>query len=189
MDDSKQTYLDTPDLDKKFKKTFTGAAPSKSILRKSEGEKVQKLQGAPKVSKKEAPHKVKLVAPNSEDDVAKDKDEIAKIPPSPIGAIVDKYVAAGWSVMRMPSTNGLVDIVATKAASSSRHKERLHFIQYVHDDAATRYTGEARNVFVQNAFSNGAVPVHARVVFSKKSESAPKVTLQDVNAESFITLR
>ena len=86
-------------------------------------------------------------------------------------AVADKYSAYGWTITNSPG--GMNDMIAHK-------QEKLHFIRVVtpenYDDA--RYHGLAKNSFIQNAFSNGAVPVHAHVVI-KGSRS--KVTFENVN--------
>jgi len=63
------------------------------------------------------------------------------------------YIAAGWQVMIMPA--GIInDIIAQKGV-------KLHFCQVVVNSADPKYQGLPKNTFIQNAFSNGAIPVHA----------------------------
>ena len=72
---------------------------------------------------------------------------------------------------------GLNDFIA--------HKDRkLHFVQVVTKPDDARYNGLALNTFIQNAFSNNAVPVHAKVVVSEKDDGtsvASKVLFTNVN--------
>lgn len=86
-------------------------------------------------------------------------------------AVTNKYSEYGWIITNSPG--GLNDMIAHK-------QDKLHFIRVVtpenYDDA--RYHGLAKNSFIQNAFSNGAVPVHAHVV-NKKGHT--KVTFENVN--------
>jgi hypothetical protein len=101
-----------------------------------------------------------------------------------IGAVVGKYEAKGWKTLLTMS--GATDIIA-----QSENRSRLHFIQVVRHghEGGAKYGGESKNTFVQNAFSNGATPVHAFVEIarskmddaSKKPEA--KITLRDVNLD------
>ncbi len=91
------------------------------------------------------------------------------IPASPIEAAITKYQAADWTVIKAPK-GAINDFMAKRG-------ERFHFVQVVTketiDDA--KFHGEAKNSFVQNAFSNGAIPIFAHVV-------GKKVTFEDVNS-------
>lgn len=73
------------------------------------------------------------------------------------------YTAAGWSTI---PTNTINDMIAHKMSSAG--KQTMHFIQ-IGISGDKRFTGEIRNAFVQNAFSNGATPIHAIVDVEKKS--------------------
>jgi hypothetical protein len=86
--------------------------------------------------------------------------------------VAAKYRAAGWTVI--PS-KGVSDMIANL-------REHVHFVQVrVKGSSDSRYTGQGMNDFVQNAFSNGAIPIHANV---DKSQ----VTLYDVNEDKRVLL-
>lgn len=86
--------------------------------------------------------------------------------------VAAKYRAAGWTVI--PS-KGVSDMIANL-------REHVHFVQVrVKGSSDSRYTGQGMNDFVQNAFSNGAIPIHANV---DKSQ----VTLYDVNENKRVLL-
>lgn len=86
--------------------------------------------------------------------------------------VAAKYRAAGWTVI--PS-KGVSDMIANL-------REHVHFVQVrVKGSSDARYTGQGMNDFVQNAFSNGAIPIHANV---DKSQ----VTLYDVNEDKRVLL-
>jgi hypothetical protein len=90
---------------------------------------------------------------------------------SPTDIAMAKYTESDWKVIKPPK-GSLNDFVASRG-------NRFHFVQVVTkvtiDDP--KYHGESKNNFVQNAFSNGAVPIFAHVIEGPK----PKVTFEDVN--------
>lgn len=103
----------------------------------------------------------------------------------PVAATAEKYASNGWTVIR--PTNSTNDLIASRAG-------RLHFVQVLtpttRDDA--RYKGIPRNEFIQNAFSNGAAPIHALVV-TTAVRAAPgtfntKITFEDVNADTRVLI-
>jgi hypothetical protein len=91
----------------------------------------------------------------------------------PIQFISAKYEAEGWTVIRSPK-GGINDIVV-------KRDNRYQFVQIVCDDDDPRSTGLSRNNFIQNAFSNGAVPVVAKIDINKKDPLKSKVSYEDVN--------
>ncbi len=74
-----------------------------------------------------------------------------------MNATIAKYTAAGW--IAFPGGGGINDVIAYRGGPNPR----LHFVQIVTDKALPRYNGLAKNTFIQNAFSNMAVPVYATV--------------------------
>ncbi len=99
---------------------------------------------------------------------------------NPIEAVAAKYVENKWQVMIMQGT--INDIVA-------KRNDRYHFIQVVPSDKVDdmRYHALAKNSFIQNAFSNNAIPVHALVtIINGRSGARAKITLEDVNAQTRI---
>ena len=90
-----------------------------------------------------------------------------------IKEVIDKYISFGWTVIKIPP-GSINDIIAQKAA-------RVHFVQIITKDTAenAKFHGLAKNTFIQNAFSNGAVPVYSRVVTS--GQPPRKITFENVN--------
>jgi hypothetical protein len=74
-----------------------------------------------------------------------------------IDAVAAYYLAAGWSVVLAPS-GGQCDLITGRVGKPSR----MHFIQVIAPNDP-RSDIAARNNFIQNAFSNVALPVHAEV--------------------------
>jgi hypothetical protein len=93
---------------------------------------------------------------------------------NPIDATIAKYNEYGWTVIRAP-VGGINDIIAAKGP-------RLHFIQVTtkESEEEARYHGQAKNDFIQNAFSNQALPIRARV--------GRCVTFEDVNLGSRVII-
>ncbi len=91
---------------------------------------------------------------------------------SPIEYVCIKYAEHGWTVINPPA-GGINDILAQKGP-------KLHFVQVVTSANIDqqRYHGEAKNAFIQNAFSNMAQPIFGHVVSSRNGAS---VTFGDVN--------
>ena len=121
----------------------------------------------------------------------------------PISAVVAKYKDAGWDAIRTPPGSGTVDIIACKNEQREVKgvmklvKTKFHFVQVMTDKTQTdaKYQGEARNAFVQNAFSNAADPIFALVVQSRGRNPEPgeskwitktRVTLRNVNSDSAV---
>ena len=103
-------------------------------------------------------------------------------PFDPIAAAMNKYTDMGWTCMRQKTS--INDLVAHKST-------RMHFIQVVTlaniDDA--KYTGLAKNTFIQNAFANNATPIFAHVITSMvKDAPRIKVTFEDVNTNCRIII-
>jgi hypothetical protein len=90
---------------------------------------------------------------------------------TPLDIAAAKYIESGWSIIKPPK-GAVNDFMASRGT-------RLHFVQVVTKTTIeeAKFHGEAKNNFVQNAFSNGAVPIFAHVV----EGSRPKVTFEDVN--------
>jgi hypothetical protein len=86
-----------------------------------------------------------------------------------VSRVAARYTDAGWTVITLKQ--GLVnDLIASKGPG------KLHFV-------AVRNRSEAEiNIFIQNAMSNGALPV---VV----TTSGDKMTFEDVNSRARILLR
>jgi hypothetical protein len=87
----------------------------------------------------------------------------------PISTVIEKYISSGWSVFRSPK-GGINDLIAQK-------DNKFHFIQVIHT-GDVREQDIPKNTFVQNAFSNQATPVHARI-FTRGNKT--KISLEDVN--------
>ncbi len=92
-----------------------------------------------------------------------------------VGAVVAKYTENGWNVYSCIEGN-LNDLIAFK-------DKKLHFVQVVSPDTRgdPRHIDIARNTFIQNAFSNNAVPIFA---CTQKKSNAIAVTFEDINTGS-----
>lgn len=86
-----------------------------------------------------------------------------------------KYTDAGWTVVM--TNGGINDFVAGKA-------DRFHFVQVVMDETDMKYHGLSKNSFIQNAFSNNAIPVYAYVRVVTGNNSRAEIRLEDVNTRS-----
>lgn len=84
-----------------------------------------------------------------------------------------KYETHGWTVMDVP--RGMtMDLVA-------QHGQNMHFVQVASADDP-RASGIPSGAFIQNAMSNGARPVRAKV-------DGKKVSLVDANLSTRVIIR
>jgi len=96
--------------------------------------------------------------------------------------VINKYKENGWEVM-IPPQGTIVDIIA-------RSDKKFHHVQVITNPEDPRAVAIAKNTFIQNAFSNGAIPVHALVKMSNKRGpdgarvATASVTFKDVNLSS-----
>lgn len=81
----------------------------------------------------------------------------------PIDAVINKYREFGWTAFRAPKES-LNDIIAHNQSKNNK----FHFVQVVTKETIdnARHQGIAKNTFIQNAFSNSAIPIYAHVVTS-----------------------
>lgn len=117
---------------------------------------------------------------------------------SNVDAVSAKYVSSGWNLI-MPPKGTLNDLIA------QHPNGRLHFIQVTYQDDA-RTSGIPNGSFVQNAFSNGAIPIRASVSVQKKPTKTnapnaakpnipkpnipkPKILLIDANTNTKVIIR
>ncbi len=131
---------------------------------------------------------------------AKCTTEVAEPPFDSYAAVIDKYKSEGWVVFRTPGTGGNVDIMARKDEGVQKTvKTKFHFVQVITPETVNdiKFRGESKNSFVQNAFSNGAEPIHAFVTRSRTKntdakEGEPKwtqktrITFRNVNSDSVV---
>ncbi len=94
-----------------------------------------------------------------------------------IQLVCDSYQSKGWTVIKLPK-GGINDIIAA-------NKTKVHFVQVLTKKSVNfqKYNGLAKNTFIQNAFSNNAIPVHA-IVYPDTSE----ILFQDVNLGSSVVI-
>ena len=97
-------------------------------------------------------------------------------------SILAKYTAGGWHAHIAP-IGSINDIIA-------HHDAVYHFIQ-IYEEGNARHEQLAQNTFIQNAFSNGALPIYATVTMSGKKPGIIKikVSLVDVNRRSRIIIK
>ncbi len=111
----------------------------------------------------------------------------AKSALDPCAEVINKYAANGWTVI-VPPRGALNDIITQKG-------KKMHFVQVTTKETITgaRYQGIARNTFIQNAFSNAAIPVYATVTITpgrgtaaRDSVVSPRaaITFEDINQNS-----
>ena len=84
--------------------------------------------------------------------------------------VADEYRAAGWNVV-----TGKEHLIAGR-------DKRLHFVKIAPNESTEASSEMIKNNFIQNAFSNDAIPVYARVVGSK-------ITYEDANLRTRILIR
>lgn len=146
----------------------TGRKPVKKPASKTKKEAVPVTEPAAVVTEQPAPA-IEQPAVATEQPAAVAPQRTKKL--TPIDHAIAKYTENGWGIIRPPK-GGLNDFIASR-------NQRVHFVQVVTKATITdaKYHGEAKNNFVQNAFSNSATPIFAHVVEGPK----PKVTFEDVN--------
>lgn len=166
------------------------AEAPKKVTKKSTSVRVEKAEKTNvKPSKKSQPVEPVAKPPAVKPSAAKQpvakppavKPPVAKPPAvkqpvvSPLEIAISKYKESGWEII-IPPKGSINDFIA-------KRKDRFHFVQIVTkatiDDA--KFHGEAKNSFVQNAFSNGATPIFAHYANSK-------VTLEDVNTSNRVLI-
>lgn len=118
-----------------------------------------------KQSKKKEPVIKPVIKPQTKPTTAKPKQL------EPVDAVIMKYQLAGWDVIKAPR-GSINNIIAHNA-------NKLHFIQI--NNGGVDQTGLAKNTFIQNAFSNGAIPVFATV-------TPNNISLQDINLNTRVVI-
>lgn len=123
----------------------------------------------------------------------------------PVTFVVSKYVSKGWQALDVRSRQGPNDIIAQVNVMHNGKvtKSKFHFVQVVvegknknatNDTTTTVIVDEAKNAFIQNAFSNGAVPIIAFVKITKAravngiSAQKIKITFKDANTNSRVVV-
>ena len=99
--------------------------------------------------------------------------------------LIEKYTDCGWKTLSVPK-GSQNDLIAQHNTNST-----LHFIQLIVDKNDPRLTGIPHSTFVQNAFSNGAIPVHAiSSTYTKgPNKDKLKISLKDANTGNKIIIR
>lgn len=120
--------------------------------------------------------------------------QAAKIPQqadkkSLIAAAAERYTAAGWQVLLVDSVSTAADILAVRQSRTGPGL-RYHFIQVRDIDSKyeARYNGIQRSTFVQNAFSNQALPVYAWVYLPAAEGELPKFKFETADRGSRVTV-
>lgn len=125
----------------------------------------------------------------------------------PVSFVVSKYISKGWQALDVRSRQGPNDIIAQVNVMHNGKvtKSKFHFVQVAVESnnktssiAPTNDTNiiidEAKNAFIQNAFSNGAVPIIASVKVTKAravngiSAQKIKITFKDANTNSRVVV-
>ncbi len=98
--------------------------------------------------------------------------------------VIGRYTEKGWQVFKCDK-GAQNDFVAHSG-------KNCHFVQVVTPETveSLRFAGEQRNTFIQNAFSNGATPVHAKVTIDAKKNGDPVVgvTFENANTKGRVTV-
>lgn len=161
-------------------------APAQKSQAKSIEPKTKRAQHA-----QHAPHAPHAQQPAINDNAAQDAqqtagdtntNELATVSATAVLSLRDltaqRYQSRGWQIMNTPR-GGINDLVAGKSVGG---KYKYHFVQFVdsEDDinTATRYKGEAKGAFIQNAYSNQATPVY---VIPRRSGANRKVVLENAD--------
>lgn len=95
-------------------------------------------------------------------------------------AVIAKYKEYGWTLL---ATKGINDFIANHPKNN-----KYHFIQVIHagNDTDAKFSELARNSFIQNAFSNNALPVYAHC---KQTRNGIVVTCEDINTGATVIFR
>lgn len=101
-----------------------------------------------------------------------EKKKLKPAVPDHVAEVIKKYAEAGWTAIRAPK-NSTNDVIAQKGP-------RYHFVQVVtpENSADVKFQDLPKNTFIQNAFSNSATPVYAKI--SRKSANV-KISFEDAN--------
>jgi hypothetical protein len=149
---------------------------------KRQSVKKTKKENTSNVEEKANTTTAKKVAPKKTD------DKKIVIQSTPRDCVIAKYKEAGWIIT--PAPKGVInDMIAHKPSDIKKKiengdvslNEKYHFIQ-VYEDGNARHEMLPKNQFIQNAMSNGAIPIYAKIVDGK-------VTLSDVNLNARILIR
>lgn len=99
--------------------------------------------------------------------------------------VLNKYLSAGWGALDVKPHRGPCDVIA------NHKRPKLHFVKVITAGTETPPEGEM-NLFIQNAFSNGAIPVIATVTASPmKGEVGAqkiKITFKDANTNGRVVV-
>jgi NACalpha-BTF3-like transcription factor len=105
-----------------------------------------------------------------------------------VDLVMQRYLSGGWSVI---SGLGAAQLYASRGIGS---KKKVHFIRVFSSHTGitdtSKLSDEENNSYIQNAFSNMAVPVYAFVSYKEKNGSfvATRVVLEDINLRCPIRL-
>jgi hypothetical protein len=86
---------------------------------------------------------------------------------TPVAAAITAYTSEGWTVLDMTKKKSMYNLVAYR--TMLRGAPQYHFVTVVTEDEFKGKSAEEKNQFVQNAFSNNAVPVYYIVGSGGKS--------------------
>jgi hypothetical protein len=93
--------------------------------------------------------------------------------------ILNYYSASKWVVISAPAGT-INDVIASKG-------NRLHFVKIINTHNKLWQKQNVKNTFIQNAFSNGAIPVYAYVVENPESHKC-KINFININTETKINM-
>ncbi len=100
-----------------------------------------------------------------------------KTPRGDVKYVAEYYAQNKWTVITAPK-GSLVDLIASKGS-------RMHFVKVLSTSGTSYSEGVAKNDYIQNAFSNMAIPVFATEI----SESPRVYKYVNINTETYVSVR
>jgi len=105
------------------------------------------------------------------------KPQAKKKYPSAIPDVIARYKAAEWEVVRVNT-----GLIASKGEGARR---KTHFVSvfesYTNIKDQSDKSVEENNAYIQNAFSNQAIPVYVFANYNAKKDVFDKLTFKDIN--------
>lgn len=96
------------------------------------------------------------------------------------------YASKGWTVFR---SNCIADFVAHR--DNKRGPTSIHYVKVITEANAESadVSGPQKGAFIQNAMSNAAVPVYAKVTRRQKKDGTAEITVACENINENVLVR
>ena len=108
--------------------------------------------------------------------------------PSGVPEVAGKYKLAGWAVQVL-TNRGAVDIIASRGEKS---RQKVHFVRVFESHTGVlkpeNKSNEENNNYIQNAFSNMAIPVYAFANYNENKAVFDRISLMDINSNMNLRL-